>query len=124
MKNKRNHKGLQGARGSVIYGMRQAFIQHTKRNGASYAPALSPVVFFFLAHVLTLVTLVFMQKDQVVCKTVVTWAVYGFLPFLLCSYVAFYLVARPSAGLFLAQVLDRLLQCSRQGNQRRGRGLR
>jgi hypothetical protein len=83
--------------------MRKALVQHIQKNIGSYAPALSPVIFFLLAHVLTLLTLVFMktgvlQSDQGVCKTVVTWAVYGFLPFLLCSYGSFYLVARPAAG--------------------------
>ncbi len=76
--------------------------QHVQKHIALYAPALSPVLFFILAHVLTLLTLVLMktgvvQSDQGVCKTVVTWAVYGFIPFLLCSYGTFFLAARPAA---------------------------
>jgi hypothetical protein len=60
-------------------------------------------VFFFLAHIVTLLAFVFMQtgvlpKEQLVHKTVVTWAVYGFLPLLLSSYLCFYAVARPAVG--------------------------
>ena len=77
--------------------MRKALVQHVQKNSASYAPAFLPIVFFLLAHVSTLVVRL-LQQDQVVCKTIVTWAVYGFLPLLLCSYGAFYLVARPMVG--------------------------
>jgi len=87
---------------TIINGVRKALAQHVQKHVASYAPALSPVLFFILAHVLTLLTLVFMkagvlQSDQGVCKTVVTWAVYGFIPFLLSSYGSFFLAARPAA---------------------------
>jgi len=104
MRSKRNRKGTQGKGiSSIVEGIRQAFTQHIKKNSAPYAPALSPIVFFLLAHIITLLALIFMQagmlpKDQVVCKTIVTWAVYGFLPLLLCSYVSFYFIARPVAG--------------------------
>jgi len=82
--------------------MRRALGQHCQKNISSYAPALAPVVFFLLAHVLVLLVLILMKTgamapDQAICKTMVTWAVYGLLPFLLCSYGAFYLVARPAA---------------------------
>ncbi len=103
MRSKRNHKGAQRTGISIVDGLRKALVQHVKKNSAPYAPALSPIVFFLLAHILTLLVLIFMQagmlqKDQVVCKTMVTWAVYGFFPLLLCSYFSFYCIARPVAG--------------------------
>ncbi|MBV5319254.1 MAG: hypothetical protein JZU50_15800 [Desulfobulbaceae bacterium] len=104
MKSRRNHKVSKGIGVSVVWdGLRKALVQHIQKKIGFYAPALSPVVFFFLAHVITLLTLVFiktgvLQNDQGIYKTVVTWAVYGFLPFLLCSYGSFYFVARPAAG--------------------------
>ena len=33
------------------------------------------------------------------CRTLLTWAVFGFLPFLVLSYLAFFLAARPLADL-------------------------
>jgi hypothetical protein len=89
---------------SIFSSMRRAFTEHIKKNGTSYAPAALPILFFFLAHIITLLILVFIKTgmlhvNQTVCKTVVTWAVYGFLPLLLCSYVSFYFVARPAMGM-------------------------
>jgi hypothetical protein len=69
-----------------------------------YLPALAPLVFFFLAHGITLFTLILVKsgvlpQGQAMHKTLVTWAVYGFLPLLLCSYGCFFAVARPATGL-------------------------
>ena len=71
-----------------MYGVRRAFIQHVKKSGTAYAPALAPLVFFFLAHFVSLLAFVFLKagalrQEQLVHKTVVTWAVFGFLPLLL-----------------------------------------
>lgn len=104
MRSKRKYTGGQAQGRSILYGLRKAITRHFINNSAPYAPALSPLVFFFLAHIITLLALLFMQtgilqKDYILHKTMVTWAVYGFLPFLLCSYVSFYCIARPVADL-------------------------
>lgn len=96
---------------AILNGIRKALAQHVQKYVAFYAPALSPVLFFLLAHVLALLTLVLMktgvlQSDQGVCKTVVTWAVYGFIPFLLCSYGSFFLAARPAAVMLARKYPD------------------
>ena len=39
------------------------------------------------------------MPEHLMPKTVVTWAVYGFLPLLLCSYGCFFAVARPVTSL-------------------------
>jgi hypothetical protein len=61
---------------------------------------VTPAVFFILAHGLTFPVLVLVKTGvignfQTVYTTVVTWAVYGLLPLLICSYIPFFLVARP-----------------------------
>ncbi len=104
MRSKRKYKGGPAQERSILYGLRKAVTRHLIKNSAPYAPALSPLFFFFLAHIITLLALFCMQtgilqKDQMLYKTMVTWAVYGFLPFLLCSYVSFYCIARPVADL-------------------------
>ena len=65
-----------------------------------YVPAALPVLLFILAHLLTLITFIFIRYEllapyQDAYKTMVTWAVYGFVPLLLCSYACFFAVARP-----------------------------
>jgi len=103
MRTRKKHKAAKGIDlATAVAGMRQALGQHFRKNIGSYAPALAPVVLFLLAHVLVLLVLVLMKTgvmapDQEICKTMVTWAVYGLLPFLLCSYGAFHLAARPAA---------------------------
>lgn len=78
-------------------------VQHFRNHVGWYLPALTPVALFLLAHLITLLTF-FLTKsgmadqDQEVHKTVVTWAVYGFLPLLLSSYLCFFAVARPAFG--------------------------
>jgi hypothetical protein len=57
-----------------------------------------------MAHLLTLLALIciksgVLQQEQLIHKTVVTWAVYGFFPLLLCSYCCFFAVAKPVTGL-------------------------
>lgn len=103
MRTRKKHKAVQGiGLTTVVANMRRTLGQHCQKNIGSYAPALAPVVLFLLAHVLVLLVLVLMKtgvmaSDQEICKTMVTWAVYGLLPFLLCSYGAFHLVARRAA---------------------------
>nr|WP_321468320.1 hypothetical protein [uncultured Desulfobulbus sp.] len=65
-----------------------------------YVPAVFPVLLFILAHLLTLITFVFtrfdlVEQNQQLYKFMVTWAVYGFVPLLLCSYGCFFAVAKP-----------------------------
>jgi len=108
MKNKRNHRAVPRTGVSIVHGVRRAFIQHVKKSGTAYAPALAPLVFFFLAHFVSLLAFVFLKagalrQEQLVHKTVVTWAVFGFLPLLLSSYLCFYLVARPVVGSLVRQ---------------------
>lgn len=104
MRSRKNHKAAKAiGLATAVATMRRALGQHCQKNIGSYAPAVAPVAFFLLAHVLVLLVLVLMKTgamayDQAICKTMVTWAVYGLLPFLLCSYGAFYLVTRPAAA--------------------------
>lgn len=58
---------------------------------------------FILAHVLTLIVFILIHyglvaQNPALYETVVTWAVYGFFPLLLCSYGCFFALARP--GIF------------------------
>ena len=81
--------------------LRKAVSQHFSKHLVLYVPALVPLAFFFLAHGVTLLTLILiksgvLQPGQGLHKIVVTWAVYGFLPLLLCSYGCFFAVARPA----------------------------
>jgi len=89
---------------SLIAALRKAVARHLARHLVVYVPALLPLVLFFLAHGVTLLTLIciksgVLQQGYLMHKTVVTWAVYGFLPLLLCSYGCFFAVARPATGM-------------------------
>lgn len=88
---------------SLVAMLRQAVSQHFRKHLVVYVPALLPLVFFLLAHGMTLLTLIFIKsgvmQGYLMPKTVVTWAVYGFLPLLLCSYGCFFAVARPVTSL-------------------------
>lgn len=99
MRTKRNQRTAQKTSLSIVHGMRQVFVQHVKKNGFFYAPALAPIAVFFLAHIIFLLAFVFMkmgilQHEQLAHKTVVTWAVFGFPSLLLSSYLCFYVVNR------------------------------
>jgi hypothetical protein len=103
MKTRKNNRDGQKAGISLVFGLRKALVGHVQQHIVFYVPGLSPVVFFFLAHFVTLLTLIcirsgMLQKELLLYKTVVTWAVYGFLPLLLCSYLCFFAVARPAAA--------------------------
>lgn len=107
MSNKRNQRGAVKSRGSFTAEARRAAGEHLRRHAAWHAPAASPVALFFFAHLLTLAAFALMksgvlQQDQLDHKSLVIWSVYGFLPLLLCSYLCFFVVARPVAG-FLAR---------------------
>lgn len=111
MKNRRNHRVVKKSKFSLPSSLGTAFIQHVKKNVTSYAPALAPIGFFFLAHLVTLLLFICMKigvlpKDQLLHKAVVTWAVYGLLPFLLSSYLCFYFVARPSVKMLERKLPD------------------
>lgn len=82
--------------------------RHLRRHRLYYVPLLAPLILFLLAHLVTLLALMLIKSgvltgEHVMVKTVVTWAVYGFLPLLLCSYLCFFTVARPAIGI-LARV--------------------
>jgi hypothetical protein len=69
-----------------------------------YVPALLPTVFVLFAHLVSLLTVIFIKSgflghEQLLHKTFVTWAIYGFLPLVLCSYCCFFAVARPVTGI-------------------------
>lgn len=101
---RRKRKSVPRARGSLTREARQAINQHVREHAAWYAPAVSAVAFFLFAHLLTLLAFFLMKsggmhQEQDVHKIIVTWAVYGFLPLLLCSYLCFFAVARPVTGL-------------------------
>ncbi len=103
MRIKRNQRTAKKTGISIVHGMRKGFVQHVKKNGVLYAPALAPIVFFFLAHVIYLLAFVLMkmgvlQNEQLVHKAIVTWAVFGFPSLLLSSYLCFYVVNRFAVG--------------------------
>ena len=108
MRIKKNQRTAQKTGISVVHGMRKVFIQHVKKKGVVYAPALAPLVVFFLAHIVFLLAFVLMkmgvlQNEQLVHKTIVTWAVFGFPSLLLSSYICFYVVTRLAVGGMLAR---------------------
>lgn len=80
------------------------FRQHVRRHPRLYAPAGAPILFLFVAHVVSLPALVLTRSGGTegfgaACRTLLAWAVFGFLPFLVLSYLAFFLAARPLADL-------------------------
>lgn len=87
-------------RGSLAAALKQAMNHHFKDHVAWYVPAVFPFFFFILAHLLTLVAFVLIRyhvvpENQSLYHTMVTWSVYGLLPLLLCSYLCFFVLARP-----------------------------
>ncbi|MGD9947796.1 MAG: hypothetical protein AB7U29_04880 [Desulfobulbus sp.] len=69
-----------------------------------YVPAVFPVLLFILVHLLTLITFIFIHfglvaQNHTLYTNMVTWAVYGFIPLLLCSYVCFFALARPGISI-------------------------
>lgn len=99
MRTNKNSRAANKARVSPVLALRKALSQHVRKHVVCYVPALAPLAFFLLAHGLTLCTLVLfrsglLHQEQLVHKTLVTWAVYGFLPLLLCSYLGFFAVGR------------------------------
>ncbi len=100
MRTKRNRHNVRRTRVNLLSSLRRAIAGHVIGRLVLYLPALVPLVLFILAHTVTLVTLILiksgvMPQGQVMHKTLVTWAVYGFLPLLICSYGCFFAVARP-----------------------------
>jgi len=76
---------------------------------AWYAPAVFPVLLSVSVHLLTLITFILIRcelvaQNQLLYTNMVTWAVYGFIPLLLCSYAGFLMLARPGIQV-LAQKL-------------------
>ncbi|MCL1980300.1 MAG: hypothetical protein FWG62_04395 [Proteobacteria bacterium] len=107
MKNKKKRRNTKRARVSPISAVRKAIGHHLKKYLIIYVPAVMPLFFFFLAHAITMVTLVLIKsgvlpQNLTLHKTLVTWGVYGLLPLLLCSYGCFFAVAKPVCG-FLAR---------------------
>lgn len=111
MSSKRNQRSAAKSRGSLTAGAWRAAGEHLRRHAAWHAPAASPVALFFFAHLLTLAAFALMksgvlQQDQLDHKSLVIWSVYGFLPLLLCSYLGFFVVARPVAGILARKFPD------------------
>lgn len=104
MRTKRNQRGVRRARIPLTVALRTAVSRHIRNRLALYVPALVPLLLFFVAHLLALLVLIciksgVLHQEQLIHKTAVTWAFYGFLPLLLSSYCCFFAVARPVAGL-------------------------
>lgn len=92
---------------SIIAALLQGIRHHLVTRVAWYVPAVAPVLLFILAHVLTLIVFILIHcglfsQNPALYETMVTWAVYGFFPLLLCSYGCFYALARPGIS-FLAK---------------------
>ncbi|MCL2457903.1 MAG: hypothetical protein FWF31_03470 [Desulfobulbus sp.] len=103
MKNKKKRRNTRRLRISPVSAVRKAIIQHLRKYLIVYVPAVMPLFFFFLAHGITVVTLILIKSGVLpqglaLPKTLVTWGVYGLLPLLLCSYGCFFAVARPVTG--------------------------
>lgn len=69
-----------------------------------YIPACAPIAVLLLAHLLTLLGFLFIHVHmaspvQELYKILVTWAVYGFVPLLFCSYLCYFVLARPGLAL-------------------------
>jgi hypothetical protein len=80
-------------------------MEHLRKNAASYAPALAPFLLLFFG---VLCALLF--PDRKIAGILATHAIYGFLFFLILSYLLFRFLARPLAG--LAEHLSLLSQGS------------
>ena len=111
MRSKKYQRGAAKTRGSLVAEARKAASEHLRRHAAWHAPAASPVALFFFAHLLTLAAFALMksgilQQEQLDHKSLVIWSVYGFLPLLLCSYLCFFAVARPVAGILARRFPD------------------
>ena len=92
---------------AIIPALRRSLVQHFRSRLMAYVPASLPLLLFVFAHGGAILTLILIKsgvlsQDQAVHKTMVTWAVYGILPLLFCSYLCFFALARPATG-FLVQ---------------------
>lgn len=104
MRTTRNRRGVRRARVPLAVALRTAVSRHVRNHLVLYVPAFVPLLVFLVAHLLALVVVIciksgVLQQEQLIHKTVVTWAFYGFLPLLLSSYCCFFAVARPVTGL-------------------------
>lgn len=111
MQTRRNQRGRQRVRVAIIPALRRSLAQHLRSHLKLYVPASLPLLLFVLAHGGTLLTIILIKsgvlsQDQVVHKTVVTWAVYGILPLLFCSYVCFFALARQATGFLVRRFPD------------------
>jgi hypothetical protein len=100
----RRSRSVRQERITPFAGLRKAITRHLKKYVLVYAPLLCPLLFFLLAHGMTITMLILIksglfQQGNILYKTLATWAFYGFLPLLLCSYGCFFAVARPVAGI-------------------------
>ena len=103
MRTKNNRRNVRRTRVSLATTLRRAVTGHLVGRLAVYLPALVPLTLFVLAHLLFLVALILLKSGilppgQTMHKTLVTWAVYGILPLLFCSYGCFFAVARPASA--------------------------
>ncbi|MGI6657379.1 MAG: hypothetical protein ACOX5Z_11305 [Desulfobulbus sp.] len=99
MANRRKRRDPPPPRRPLLRELWTAVLTHVRHHVVAYLPALVPIAFFVLAHLFGLAAALLecsgiLSPEQMLHKPVVTWAVYGFLPLLLCSYVGFFVSAR------------------------------
>ena len=91
-------------RGSLIAGLGQSLRRHVQQRLSWYIPACTPIAVLLLAHLLTLIVFLLIHLRiaapvQEVYKVLITWAVYGFVPLLFCSYLCYFALAKPGLAL-------------------------
>ncbi|MDY0389376.1 hypothetical protein [Desulfobulbus oligotrophicus] len=103
MRTKRNQRGRKRSSIALIPALRSMLLQHVRRRLVIYLPACMPLLLVVLTHIGTLLTLVLIKSGLLapgqLYRAMITWAVYGLLPLLFCSYGCFFAIARPVAGL-------------------------
>ncbi|NLX18458.1 MAG: hypothetical protein GXY53_04135 [Desulfobulbus sp.] len=103
MRAKRNQRSKRRKSVASIPALRSLLFGHIRRRFVIYLPACVPLILFVLAHFGTLLTVILIQSGLLaqgqLHKVMITWAVYGLLPLLFCSYGCFFAIARPAAGL-------------------------
>ena len=99
VKNARRRPRARSSRFSLLAPLRR-LTRHVIAHPRLYGPALPPVLFLVLAHVVVVPILVVgrligFSTGHTLLGTALVWAVLGFLPFLGLSYLSSLLAARP-----------------------------
>jgi hypothetical protein len=97
---KSNRRNTRRKRISPVAAVREVIVRHLRRHLIIYVPAIAPLFFCLLSHGVTVTMLILIKSGALppgltLHKILLTWAVYGFLPLLFCSYGCFFAVARP-----------------------------